>query len=1020
MVEEEINESQIYQINDVRNEQPIAAEEICPCIKCNRIFKNARGMMQHLRFCKAPANESDPNHQNRVDRIPTMEEIPERFYWGTSKGSQVESDIDECYEKIVFWRRNLFMLPNGSAGKNYIREMTRLLTSFNEDSPLKHITMKAIFIMPALLLQKPSKSSKSKDHVEALNRRLDLWSKGEFLKLLDESTTLQSRLPMSYGKKDLATISKQFKNQMQKGNVNNAIKIVTNNMSGGILPLNDETLALLRQKHPNASPKNEYNMLQGPIKEIPSVVYDEIDEELIIKAVKSTKGGSGPSGMDADGWRKPFLSKCYGDAGRDLRKAFAKTIKTLCTKDDKENTLEAFLACRLVPLDKRPGLRPIGVGEVLRRIAGKVIMFIAKKDVMESCPNIQMCSGHEAGCEAAIHAMKEVFEGEEAEAALLVDAANAFNSINRQAILHNIKIICPIMSRYVNNCYKHPARLFIIGGKEIKSNEGTTQGDPLGMAIYAIGLTPLIEAMVEYSYALANSDETKQTLMVAFADDLTAVGKFKYLRKWWDYLMEIGPNIGYLPQPKKSWLIVKNGDIVNAKQNFNGSNIQLTTKGERHLGAVIGDDEFRKEYCQTKVNNWIKEVSLMAEIATIEPQAVYSCYVSGYQSKYTYYIRTIPEMKDSLMPLEETIRHQLLPALLGGHIVNDDERMMLSLPPRFGGLGITIVHEIAEFEYNNSKKMTKSLTNKILMKDVPIIDEELTKSVIKNERLKHHEIKLKNLRSRMNDHEKRQNDLMRESGSYNWLVALPIKEVGYDLNKEQFWDALRIRYNWELPRLPSDCACGSKFSFSHALSCKKGGFVSMRHNELRDITALLLKEVCPDVKKEPMLLEISNEKFNERSANTRRESRLDVSALGFWVPGQRVFFDVRVFDPNAQRYRNTEIKKCYHKNEEEKKKAYNERVLQVENGTFTPLVFSATGGMGRECRMFFTRLSEMIAEKRNISVSSAMNFVRTKISFSLLRSALLCLRGSRTLRKVESIAEIDISLVNSAALIREV
>ena len=142
--------------------------------------------------------------------------------------------------------------------------------------------------------------------------------------------------------------------------------------------------------------------------------------------------------------------------------------------------MEAFLACRLVPLDKRPGLRPIGVGEVLRRISAKVVMSIVKEDVITSCSKVQMCSGQAAGSEAVIHSMREMFENEESEAILLVDAANAFNSINRQVLLHNIKILCPILGRYVNNNYRVPSRLFAIGGYEIKSKEGTTQGDPLG------------------------------------------------------------------------------------------------------------------------------------------------------------------------------------------------------------------------------------------------------------------------------------------------------------------------------------------------------------------------------------------------------------------------------------------------------------------------------------------------------------------------------------------------------------
>ena len=194
--------------------------------------------------------------------------------------------------------------------------------------------------------------------------------------------------------------------------------------------------------------------------------------------------------------------------------------------------------------------------------------------------------------------------------------------------------------------------------------------------------------------------------------------------------------------------------------------------------------------------------------------------------------------------------------------------------------------------------------------------------------------------------------------------------------------------------------------------------MSLRHNEVCDITAKMLSEVCKDVRTEPLLCELTNENFAHTSANLSKEARLDISALGFWIPGQRVFCDVRVFDPNALRYRETEIKRCYEKNEQEKKRSYNERVLEVEHGSFTPLVFATHGGMGRECRRFYQRLSEMIADKRDIAPSVATTFVRTKISFSLLRSTLLCLRGSRSIRRNIDM-DVDISLTNSLSEIRD-
>ena len=176
---------------------------------------------------------------------------------------------------------------------------------------------------------------------------------------------------------------------MQKGDVNAALKLLTNNMNNGILPLNDDTLILLEQKHPEASEVQTGILLDQPPGRIHPIVYDAIDEDLVFNVASLTKGGSGPSGMDAEGWRRILCSSMFGTTNGDLRKALAEMIKRLCIEElpcDSNNTtsVEAFIACRMIPLNKNTGLRPIGVDEVLRRIAGKAIMRISKNDVMRS------------------------------------------------------------------------------------------------------------------------------------------------------------------------------------------------------------------------------------------------------------------------------------------------------------------------------------------------------------------------------------------------------------------------------------------------------------------------------------------------------------------------------------------------------------------------------------------------------------------------------------------------------------
>ena len=221
-------------------------------------------------------------------------------------------------------------------------------------------------------------------------------------------------------------------------------------------------------KNPTARPRIPINfdrplMLPDIPEEIHPVKLDVIDAELVRKAAIKTRGGSGPSGLAADdGWRRIILSRNFGDSSSDLCQGLAEVIKKMCTVKDISVTLEAFLACRLIPLDKNPSLRPIGVGEVLRRIVGKVVVSVVRNDIISSVGSLQVCVGHEGGCEAAIHAMHSIFEEEDTEAVMLIDAGNAFNSINREAFLHNIFIICPVIATFVRNCYGLPYHAYLL------------------------------------------------------------------------------------------------------------------------------------------------------------------------------------------------------------------------------------------------------------------------------------------------------------------------------------------------------------------------------------------------------------------------------------------------------------------------------------------------------------------------------------------------------------------------------
>ena len=162
-----------------------------------------------------------------------------------------------------------------------------------------------MMIMPALLLQKPSKKSKAKDHKDALERRLQLWDEGKISELIRECQTIQNHLSSNKnGKQSIKEISKKFIDRMSKGNINGAIKLLSDNMENGIIPLNEETLSKLREKHPKSKIADKDVLLTDIPIEVHPIRFEEIDAEMIRNAATKTKGGSGPSGLDGEGWRR--------------------------------------------------------------------------------------------------------------------------------------------------------------------------------------------------------------------------------------------------------------------------------------------------------------------------------------------------------------------------------------------------------------------------------------------------------------------------------------------------------------------------------------------------------------------------------------------------------------------------------------------------------------------------------------------------------------------------------------------
>ena len=168
-----------------------------------------------------------------------------------------------------------------------------------------------------VLLQKPKFKSTSKEHSQCLTRRLKQWEAGDFDGLLCETRTIQGKLPTNSKPLNDERLAKTFSKLMFEGKVNAAMKLLDQHDTG-VVTLSQRPINELKRKHPNANDADPSILMDGPLPFVDPVMFQNITESTIMKSVLRTRGSSGPSGLDADGWRRIFVSKNFGNVGKDV------------------------------------------------------------------------------------------------------------------------------------------------------------------------------------------------------------------------------------------------------------------------------------------------------------------------------------------------------------------------------------------------------------------------------------------------------------------------------------------------------------------------------------------------------------------------------------------------------------------------------------------------------------------------------------------------------------------------------
>ena len=559
------------------------------------------------------------------------------------------------------------------------------------------------------------------------------------------------------------------------------------------------------------------------------------------------------------------------------------------------------------------------------------------------------------------------------------------------------------------------------GGKPayiIPHKEGVSQGDPLAMALYGVALLPLAEGMEK---------AVPQAVTPIYADDTSAVGNAVHNAECMLYLKENGEDFGYALEPEKSVHVCRLQDEPGAKVAFYSRGLRIQfARGKRYLGGFVGSKEFREEWVREKVEKWRDGVCILANIAKRYPQAAYAAFTISYQNEWAHVQRTVPEVSLLLEPIERAIRDKFLPVLLKVDSIGAEMRQLLSHGLKQAGLGVRHPVESADVQFQTSQSACAVLTDALfygtdfdLGEHREAVKQATTGArdmrVMAEEAFCENRARKKGTRERWR--------LKRAMHTGIWLSCVPSRLNNTEVSQEEWDDNIRLKYNLKPTNMPELCdGCGCKLTVEHALACKRGGLVHLRHNDVADefetLAGFAFSPSC--VSHEPLIFsEMTRSRGNNAGNQTqaaaanveeaseatrpaededpyvvRSEIRGDKGVHGFWKRGRTCIFDIRITDTECQSTRNQDPEKVLAKHELEKKRKYL-AACHERRRDFTPLVYSVDGMASRETKEAEKQLARKLAWKWSREYSEMVGYVRRRMALAVVRANSLLLRGSR-------------------------
>ena len=823
---------------------------------------------------------------------------------------------------------------------------------------------KLLFMLPICCLRLPPRSGKKKKRDVSLwfKSLLDRWINQDFSALWLESLSQFSDFQTRKQSKKLNQQEQNSRRALLMVREQNLSKATQCLLSAGLAENTEETFNILCSKHPAGPSCNEEFL---PTDACYSTSSSEVNDVLASFARGSSPGRSC---LRFEHLKDAITCPTPAVAEKALQQLTA-LINLFLTGCIPPTVRAHFCGGKLIALKKPAGgIRPIAIGETLRRLCAKLVCRQINPRVKNSLFPTQVGVGVKSGCESVIHSVRELLfqKNSSSKSVLLkVDLENAFNLVSRPCFLEIVREQFPEFFNWVNCCYGEVS-ILDFENLTIDSAAGVQQGDPLGPALFALALSKLTAKISELS---------SLDLNVWFFDDGVLVGSPEEVRKALAAIEKYGPEFGLHVNLNKSELF---NLAASQDQMFPAPIKRLNANGFLILGGFVGDPDFESLQIAAYFDKLRPLFDALNDLqhAQAEFRILSACLSS---CKINHLLRTCPpsSTKDVFNVFDDILRLSLERIL--GRPLSDMQWQNACLPNRYGGLGLRAAAISHVPAYIASRVETMPIVELLTRHQFNLRDDAFFQSNFEMLKIPFPQITVEELfddpvrlQFRLT---KKVTDVFYASFfpsldiaaranvlSYSlphacsYLSAPPMPNLGLELSSQEFVVALCRQLRVPIFSSVSLCsACNSALldTFGdHSLVCASSGDRILRHNAIRDLVYETCKAANLSPKLEPSgLLQDSQQRPGD-------------IVLPIWSCGQKLAVDVTIVSPfqtsllpNASEQSGFAARRA-----EERKISASESICQESGLGFQPVAFETSSGISPSSSSFLKTLLSRCAD----------------------------------------------------------